>query len=175
MRKIYTKILTLSGEYITRVSFMSLPFLCNCLFLQGERSLFFQLFCTFKFFRIRSWKRNFSGQGATPHLELTVEAGSTRSGRTAPRELGGPRTGSTAPLSHSVAKRSSLLTPPLLALLQPFDGGEEPTRLDSQTLPQSKDGIISLTAEPECQGYVFSLFFLLIWMCETFYNQENVK
>lgn len=108
MRKSYTKILTLSGEYITRVFFMSLPFLCNCLFLQGERSLFFQLYCTFKFFRIRSWKRNFSGQGATPHLELTVEAGSTsRSGRTAPRELGAPRTGSTAPLSHSVAKRYS--------------------------------------------------------------------
>ena len=106
-----------------------------------------------------------------------MEAGSTsRSGRTAPRGLGRPTDTKRGPSEQQCSKallfsRSSPAGPSTTIQQR----GGIPLWLDSWIFPQSKYGIISLTAEAECQGYVFSLFLLPTWMCETSYNQKNVK
>lgn len=59
-------------------------------FCREKGHYFFNFSVLLKFFRIRSWKRNFSWQDPTPHLERTVEAGSTGwPGRAAPSGQGG--------------------------------------------------------------------------------------
>lgn len=77
MRKIYSKILFRRGEYITRVSFMSFPFLLIASFCREKGHYFFNFSVLLKFFRVITWKRNFSRQDPSLHLEHTVEARST--------------------------------------------------------------------------------------------------
>lgn len=144
-------------------------------FCREKGHYFFNFSVLLKFFRVITWKRNFSRQNPALHLEHTVEARSTsRSGHTAPRGLGGPQRGSVAPLSGSVPKHFSHSSHAGPSTTIRRWGGIS-LWLDSWIFPYSKYGIILLTAEAECQAYVFSLFFLLTWMCKTFYNEKTKK